>query len=199
MSQRSRKIKSCASCGQPFHPWAERADSGKGRFCSRSCGARSSQLETDYNAYLLDKSRRASSGCLEWVGSRDQNSYGRAYVNNERIKAHRLAYRTWVGPIDDIQVLHKCDNPPCIEPSHLFPGDPAANSADKIAKGRLRVGRMPGESNPFAKLTATGIAKIIADNRPQRAIARAFGIAQSHVGRIKRGESWKHLNNKENQ
>jgi len=79
--------------------------------------------------------------CLEWQACRDSKGYGRLSSRIGRMgkveAAHRLMWELEHGPIpDDLHVLHKCDNPPCVAIEHLFLGTPADNAADRDAKGR---------------------------------------------------------------
>jgi len=78
--------------------------------------------------------------CIEAPGSRNPvNGYARATVNGVRDYAHRHAWRAAYGPIPDgLWVLHRCDNPPCVHPEHLFLGTTADNTHDMDAKGRRR-------------------------------------------------------------
>ena len=76
-------------------------------------------------------------GCREWTGKRARNGYGHVGWRRLSMGAHRLAWILTHGPIPDgLWVLHHCDNPPCCEPTHLFLGTAADNSADCEAKGR---------------------------------------------------------------
>ena len=78
-----------------------------------------------------------TSPCSEWTGATDDDGYGRRRWRGKVRKAHRVAWEIAYGPIPEgAKVLHRCDNPPCIEPTHLFLGTQADNVADMIAKGR---------------------------------------------------------------
>lgn len=83
---------------------------------------------------------KSDDGCWEWTGARTSFGYGVIQVGRGiGIKrAHILSYETHYGPTGGLFVLHRCDNPPCIRPDHLFLGDNAANMADMSAKGRSR-------------------------------------------------------------
>jgi hypothetical protein len=75
--------------------------------------------------------------CIEWRGARTNEGYGRKWKNGKVRYTHRLAYAWANGPIPDgMWVLHKCDNPPCCNPEHLFLGTNQDNLLDCISKGR---------------------------------------------------------------
>jgi hypothetical protein len=85
----------------------------------------------------LDRAQRTPSGCIEWQGKRNAQGYGMTSHKGRHMSAHRKAWFLTFGAIDgDLCVLHRCDNPPCINPKHLFLGTHADNAADRDAKGR---------------------------------------------------------------
>lgn len=79
------------------------------------------------------------SGCWNWTASRHRDGYGwfGPGGRGRAVLAHRWAYENFVGPIPSgLYILHHCDNPPCVNPDHLFVGTQADNVADCIRKGR---------------------------------------------------------------
>jgi hypothetical protein len=90
-------------------------------------------------------------------------------------------------------VCHRCDNPPCCNPDHLWLGTNADNVADKMAKGRQPVQDQRGERNTAAKLTAADVEKIrgmIRAGMTNIAIAARFGVTHQLISRIRRGKAW---------
>ena len=142
---------------------------------------------------LYEKVVYAESGCIEWARkTRLPEGYGRMAVNGKQKLVHRVSYEISIGPIPDgLLILHHCDNPPCINPSHLFLGTKRDNSDDKVRKGRHR--GAPGIRNRKNKLTETQVLSIREDTRQTMFIATDYGIAKSLVRKIKRRSLWKHL------
>lgn len=88
-------------------------------------------------ARLFTRSTKMPSGCIEWNGSRLPKGYGQISVGGKNVLTHRVAWELANGPIPNgLFVLHRCDNPPCINKECLFLGTKAENNADRAAKGR---------------------------------------------------------------
>ncbi len=134
--------------------------------------------------------------CWVWTADLNEFGYGRLHFNHRVIGAHRRSWQMNVGPIPDgACVLHRCDNPPCVRPDHLFLGTMADNSHDMHAKGRNR--QPKGEQVKISKLTdeaverirrlhATGLINAVE-------LSRAFGVHNSNVYRVLSGERWGHV------
>lgn len=131
--------------------------------------------------------------CWEFTRSQDQDGYGwcAAKAAGTR-KAHRVA--AWLAG-DDIEgraVLHLCDNPPCVNPTHLYTADHTTNEADKDAKKRRPV----GEAHGAAKLTELSVRAIVAavqQGQSRRLIAEQYGVSTSLVNAIMQGRAWRHV------
>lgn len=142
---------------------------------------------------FLTRVKKRESGCWEWGGGRDQDGYGvfRGEAGGVLFhRAHRYSYAIHSGPIPSgVHVCHKCDNPPCVNPDHLFLGANADNQRDKWAKGRGRGGA--GENHHSAILTRKQVAAILRDARPYTELAADYGVSASTVGSIKQRISWR--------
>ena len=134
--------------------------------------------------------------CWEWKGRRDRNGYGLVSVGKQKIRfAHRTAFAVWVNggtePPSDRYVCHRCDNPSCLRPKHLFLGDQFANMGDAKSKRRNANGARQGS----AKLTDDQVIEIRAKYVPRKytqyRLAGEYGVSQAQIGNIVRGRHWK--------
>lgn len=129
--------------------------------------------------------------CWEWQGCRTPIGYGQLRVKGRGMIASRAAYTAWVDEIPDgLYVCHACDNPPCINPSHLYLGDQSRNMGDCDARGRTP----HGTRNGHARLTDADVAMIrvlVNGGSTQAAVARAYGVDPSHVSRIMSRQHWR--------
>ncbi len=136
-----------------------------------------------------------------WVWTADlANGYGRFTLWGGRrvvLYAHRISWQLHFGEIsDDLCVLHRCDNQPCVNPSHLFLGTRTDNANDKVSKGRARGGSMPGERSPNAKLTDEAVRSIRAAHAAGsslNALAREHAVSKKLVLNIVHRRTWRHV------
>jgi hypothetical protein len=129
-------------------------------------------------------------GCWPWTGGKKHDGYGILRIFGRHEGAHRASWILTNGPIDDasIFVCHRCDNPPCVNPAHLFLGTHLDNMRDMIRKGRR------GCYEP--KLTAEKAIAILEQTRAgrhDRDIAADFGISYGLVSLIRIGARWGHV------
>ena len=121
-----------------------------------------------------------------------QLPYGQFKLNGKMKKAHRVAWELGHGEVPKgLMVLHECDNPTCVRPSHLFLGTHEDNMRDMVKKGRPATGIRNGRNN--VKLTEEEVKEIRADTRTQREIAESFNVCQMTVCKIKNRTTWKHI------
>lgn len=131
--------------------------------------------------------------CWPWLASVNPAGYGRLNVGGKFIKAHRLAWESTNGPIPSgLHVLHRCDNPRCCNPRHLFLGTHADNMADLFAKRR----RAYGERHWMARLTERDVIEMRAmrsAGESYQEIARRFGVARMTAKNAILGKTWAHV------
>lgn len=127
--------------------------------------------------------------CWEWQAYKDINGYGQFWHNRKIKYAHRTAWELTNGPIlNRLCVLHHCDNPGCVNPSHLFLGTRADNAIDRDKKGRLSPIR--GERNGRAKLTEKEVRAIRDDPRSDRILGKIYRVDHTIIGDVRRRENW---------
>ena len=132
------------------------------------------------------------SGCWLWMGNATKNGYGVIAQNY----AHRLSYAMHNGEIGNLHVLHRCDNPGCVNPKHLFLGTQQDNNADKLKKGRASGGSMKGTEHHQAKLNDQNVIQIrerYKHGENQTQLAKAFSISQGTVWSIVNRKTWAHI------
>lgn len=134
--------------------------------------------------------RREQNGCLVWTKSLTPRGYGRLWTGEQEGRAHRIAWIVYNGPIPaDLCVCHRCDNRPCLEPTHLFLGTNAENIADMVSKDRQPL----GEKNGLAILNLEKVVRIYTSSVSTKTLAKEYGVAENTVRDIRRGETWGHI------
>lgn len=139
--------------------------------------------------------KRSETECWEWTGCRSPKGYGLFGLDGKTRLAHRLAWETVHGRImEGLFVCHKCDNPPCCNPGHLFIGTSADNIRDMFAKGRDGVRNRVGDNNPTSIFSNDDIVEIRtrrASGEELRSISNDFGVPPSHISSICIGKIYK--------
>ena len=169
-------------------------DGGSGRYL-----ATNSTITERFWAYV--HKLPGDDACWIWTGAGSKGGgYGRVSISGRFTTAHRAAWLLFrdeqLAPGNF--VCHRCDNKRCVRPSHLFQGSAADNTRDMIVKGRGKLWSghsSPGEANGSAKLTEWQVRQIREELKrgmmTQTAIAKKYGVRQTAISAIKRGETWR--------
>ena len=140
----------------------------------------------------------SSTGCFEWTGGRNEKGYGLLVIEGKQRYAHRVVYATVFGELPGgMCVCHKCDNPCCVNPEHLFLGTPADNTADMMRKGRQAFRQLRGERHWKARLRAEDVSEIrrlyAEGGVLQRDLASRFNVPQTQISAVIRRKAWAHI------
>lgn len=135
-------------------------------------------------------------GCWEWLGSRNTQGYGFFWRDGKNRPAHREAWLLFRGAIAaGLWVLHRCDNPPCVRPDHLWLGTPSDNTIDGVRKGRIIVPDPShvGEANGRSLLKADVIPDIRDRKNSRRELSEKYGVSISTIKAVRERRIWRHV------
>lgn len=141
---------------------------------------------------------KSENGCWNWNGVKDEDGYGRIYqsLNGKHIyhMAHRASYFIHFGiPESGILICHRCDNPSCVNPEHLFCGTPMDNMNDRDSKGR----QMKGVRHWCCKLDEEKVIAIrelySSGIHTHESLSNMFGVYKTAIGKIVNRQRWKHI------
>lgn len=194
----------CPICQRSFYPLRQQIKNNTGYYCSPSCWYISNTKPLSERFWSKVR-KEEGAACWLWIGARFKGPREYGLLGNEQKEprlAHRISWELNRGPIPTgMQVLHTCDNPPCVRPDHLFLGTQKDNMQDMISKGRNAPQRDPtrharGEQHGRAKLTEDIIREIRtryeAGGISQSALAKEYDLGQSHISRILLRQVWQH-------
>ena len=151
---------------------------------------RTRQPVTDRVAAKFFANVDRSGDCWLWTGKTDKDGYGIFYKDGGDFRAHRAAYEIGHGVAPgDMCVCHRCDNPRCVNPEHMFLGTSETNTADRNAKGR----QARGVRQHLAKLDDRAVVAIRASAARQVDLAAHYGVSQAAISFIKLRQTWKHV------
>lgn len=153
--------------------------------------------------FFLRFTASSDESCWEWTGTKRHFGHGRlreSGAGSRELCASRLSYETFVGPVPaGMFVCHKCDNPGCVNPSHLYAGTQADNMRDKRVRNRQKGSRCHAAilTEPQAKL----IKAFLGRHTPGQGkaggqcsfLGRWFGVTNCAISDINRGRSWTHV------
>lgn len=184
-------IRHCSNCGGEYrpHPGAR-----LGLFCSIKCSNTSRKdhsPETAMRRFWAKVDKAPGFGpdgdCWRWTARVDGHGYGEMKIAGQYKKAHRIAL---FGPLDisnPLLACHRCDNPLCVRPDHLFAGDAKANVQDMIAKGRKPAiyAKREGPSS-FRKLSQNEVRIIRASTESSVELAKQYQVTEMVISRARR-------------
>lgn len=152
-------------------------------------GVHMAMAEADTVRFLSKFDTGPAEACWPWRRSAN-DAHCQFWVHGRSVGAHRMAYEYYVGSIPDgMWVLHHCDNPPCMNPAHLFLGTAADNSRDMVEKGR----QCFGERNAHARLSDDDVRDVLISQKSSRSIAREYGVSKATIQRVRLRETWSHI------
>lgn len=93
---------------------------------------------------ILEKIKKQDNGCWTWLGMKDKDGYGRIKINYKLYMVHRIIYELYKGNFDKSKLIcHKCNNPSCVNPDHLYCGTHKENMFDKVRAGTVKGSKHP--------------------------------------------------------
>lgn len=135
--------------------------------------------------------------CWLWTGAKAPGGYGKIGAGTGRsvVRAHRVSWEIANGRTipDGMLVMHRCDNPPCVNPAHLSLGDHSANAVDMVAKGRKHQHFATGSDHGLAVLNPDLVRYIRSCAKPTRQLARELGVDRGTIQHVRAGKTWKHV------
>jgi hypothetical protein len=151
-----------------------------------------------FESFLKYVDFKGKKECWDWNASVTKNGgYGQLHIKGKSKLAHRFSYEIFYGAIPEgAWICHKCNNPVCCNPTHLYVGDPFTNAQDRIAAGTVyKIPPRRGEANNKTKLTSKIVKRIrlaLKKGISQKLIAKKYNVRDSSISAINTGKTWIH-------
>lgn len=149
-------------------------------------------MKTPYDRFMKKIKINNQTGCWEWTASLYGRGYGQFKEDSKKssVGAHRWSAKNLAGlDIDNMVVCHKCDNPKCVNPEHLFVGSHQDNITDMVNKKR----HQHGVNHYKTKLTENDVRYIRSSIKSGYQLAKDFNVTEQHIGHIKNYRTWKYI------
>jgi hypothetical protein len=135
-------------------------------------------------------------GCWTWTGATNSAGYGHVSYGGRNYSTHRCAYEYTFGQLpNDLFVCHHCDNPPCVNPAHLYAGTPKDNTSDMYRRGRAGLLGAEGSANSHALLTEAQVVEIrsvfAGGQKNPNQLADEYAVTVGTINALLRGKTWR--------
>ena len=182
----------CLFCGKI--KWAKKSVTKIKKYCSRFCANAARYEYPEANFWPKIKDFSSPDSCWEWSAAMT-GKYGSLTIKRKHTYAHRFSWELHNGSIPDgLCILHHCDNPKCVNPTHLFLGTIKDNARDMMNKGRNNPAK--GERQGNAKLTEKIVRQIrlsLIDGVTAKELSEKYNTALPNIYNIKNRKRWKHI------